>query len=136
MPQNLYLFRDFALQWLEVYKKHSGIRGNTYIESYLKTVDNFLIPKFGNKYIDKITPMEIRMYINEIGQSYSKSTVSKVLLCLNQIYAAAIENGICSINPAANVVAHSQVHSKKKRTYTQAEVEEVIAFSATHEYGL
>lgn len=130
------MFGDFALKWLEVYKKHSGIRKSTFSESYQRTVDNYLLPKFGNRDINDITPMEIRSYINELGTKYSKSTISKILLCLNQMYEAALENRLCDANPTSNISACSQVKCTKKRTYSLEQVEKIIAFSEAHKYGI
>lgn len=130
------LFCEFAAKWLEVYKKHSGIRKSTFSESYQRTVDNYLLPKFGERDIKDITPMEIRIYINQMGKRYSKSTISKILLCLNQMYEAAIENRLCDMNPTSNISACSQVKCMPKRTYSVEEVEQIISFSEQHEYGI
>lgn len=130
------LLREFAKEWLEVYKKHSGIRKSTFSESYQRTADNYLLPEFGERDIKDITPMEIRIYLNRMGQKYSKSTISKILLCLNQIYAAAVENRLCDINPTSNITACSEVKCTPKRTYSAEEVDQIILFAERHEYGI
>ena len=129
-------FGDFSQEWLKFYKKDSGIRESTFVESYERIVSRYLTSTFGALVLEDITPLDLRKFINEMSQIYSKSTVSKILICLNQIFRAAIENRICDINPAANIQVHSDIKPSKRQTYPEKEVKEIIEFSEKHSAGI
>ena len=125
-------FSKFAKKWLLYYKKDSGIRTSTFIESYERTITRYLAPRFGKMELDEITPLEIRMFITEMSERYSKSTISKMVICLNQIFKAAVENKLCDMNPAANIHIHSDIVSDEREIYTADEVRRIIENSYNH----
>ena len=129
-------FSKFAKKWLLYYKKDSGIRTSTFIESYERTITRYLAPRFGKMELDEITPLEIRMFITEMSERYSKSTISKMVICLNQIFKAAVENKLCDMNPAANIHIHSDIVSDEREIYTADEVKRIIENSNNHPNGL
>lgn len=133
---NKKFFSDFAQEWLEFYKKDSGIRLNTYVESYEKTISRYLDPVFGKMRLIDITPLDIRKFISQMSKTYSKSTVSKNVICLNQIFKAAVENRLCDINPAANIHVHSDITPSEREIYTAEEVKQIIDYSFRHPWGL
>lgn len=128
-------FGDFAQEWLEYYKKDS-VRQTTYVESYEKTILRYLNPVFGEMRLMDITPLDIRKFISKMSKIYSKSTISKNVICLNQIFKAAVENRLCDINPAANIHVHSDIAQSEREIYTEEEVKQIIDFSYDHPYGL
>lgn len=136
MNDKMVTFGIFSQEWLEFYKKDSGIRTNTYVESYERTVSRYLLPVFGTTPLENITPLAIRKFISGMSKKYSQSTVSKIVLCLNQIFRAAVENKLCDTNPAANIRGHSDIKPSKKETYSEKEVKEIIDFSTEHPAGV
>ncbi len=129
-------FESWAICWLEFYKKNY-VKQTTYIESYKRTVDNYLLPRFSKCDINQISPMEIREYLSKMSEQYSDSTLSKILICLNGIFNAAVENDIIEKNPAANVkLPRSVLKRKEKLTYSKEEVENIIQYSYIHENGI
>ena len=129
-------FGDFSQEWLEFYKKDSGIRTSTFVESYERTVSRYLIPVFGVTAIEDITPLDIRKFVKKMSKTYSKSTVSKNVICLNQIFRAAIENRLCDRNPAANIQIRSSIEPSKRKTYSDKEVKDIIEFTNKHSSGI
>lgn len=136
MNENKITFGDFSQEWLEFYKKDSGIRTSTFIESYQRTVSRYLIPAFGSTALDDITPLDVRKFIMKMSKTYSKSTVSKNVICLNQIFRAAIENRLCDRNPAANIQIRSKIEQSKRKTYSAQEADKIIDFSKSHPAGI
>ncbi len=129
-------FEDWAVCWLQIYKKNY-VKQTTYVESYKRTVNNYLLPYFSKRDIMEITPIDIREYLSKMAISYSDSTLSKILICLNGIFNAAVENDIIPKNPASNVkLPRSALKRKEKQTYTKEEAEDIIKFSYNHPYGI
>lgn len=121
---------------MEYYKKDSGIRQSTYVESYEKTISRYLEPEFGEKKLTEITPLALRKFISRMSKTYSKSTISKNVICLNQIFKAAVENRLCDINPAANIRIHSDIVQTEREIYSEEEAKHILEFSFKHSYGL
>ncbi len=59
---NTVSFVDWADRWLHFYKKNY-VKQSTYVESYKRTVDNYLLPHFSDCNIREITPIDIREYL-------------------------------------------------------------------------
>lgn len=133
---NTVYFSDWANRWLHFYKKNY-VKQSTYVESYKRTVDNYLLPHFSERNIADITPIDIREYLTDMSETYSDSTLSKILICLNGIFNAAVENDAMEKNPAANVkLPRSMLKRKEKQTYSQEEVENIVKYSYNHHNGL
>ncbi len=129
------LFAEYSKYWLEHYKLGT-VKPNTYRQTYKDTFRLHLIPVFGMLPLDALTKQELQAYLNELGKRYSKSTLCKVRLCVLGMYAAAIDEGLCTVNPAQGVKLKSLVEKQNKRTYTAAEVDKLFEYAATHRYGL
>jgi integrase len=121
--------------WLTCYKKNT-VKASTYKESYERTVNNYLIPYFGNRTLDTIKPIEIREFFALQADRYYLTTIKKMRLCLNGIYESAIDNDLCTKNPAKNIKVNSNMESAEKQTYTASEVESILVYSDTHKYGI
>lgn len=129
-------FIDWSNRWLNFYKKNY-VKESTFRESYKRTVDNYLLPYFSKYDVIEITPIDIREYLSKMSEVYSDSTLSKMLICLNGILDAAVENDVITKNPAANVkLPRSSLKRKEKRTYSQEEVKNIIKYSYQHKNGL
>ena len=129
------LFAEYSKYWLEHYKLGT-VKPNTYRQTYKDTFRLYLIPTFGMLPLDALTKHELQAYLNELGKCYSKSTLCKVRLCVLGMYAAAMDEGLCTANPAQVVKIKSLVEKQNKRTYTAAEADKLFEYAATHRYGL
>jgi len=130
------LFSEWAIKCLELYKK-PFVKANTYNGTYLAPVERHLIPHFGQMPVDTILPVHIQSYINSISQKYSPETVKKDYTILSFIMQAAVDNGLCSSNPAARSIRLPKYEAvAKKRAYTQEQYDIVYAFAKTHPLGL
>jgi len=114
------LFSEWAIKCLELYKK-PFVKANTYNGTYLAPVERHLIPHFGQMPVDTILPVHIQSYINSISQKYSPETVKKDYTILSFIMQAAVDNGLCSSNPAARSIRLPKYEAvAKKRAYPRA----------------
>ncbi len=136
MENEKLIIRDWARIWLQNYKLNY-VKASTYTESYERTTKNYILPHLGDCLINDISPIRIREFMSELALKYSDSTLNKVLICLNGMFNAAVENNIIEKNPAINIKKpRSAIKPKEKKTYSQNEVDNIIAFSYSHAYGL
>lgn len=127
-------FEKWANTWLTTYKK-GKVKESTYTETYRRTVDNYLIPHFGNCELSEIKPIDVQAYLNRMAQKLSDSTLSKIRLCLNGMLEIAVDNNLISKNPAKNVKSKSTLAPVEKHTYTQEQYDNIIAFARAHPNG-
>lgn len=128
-------FKDWAIQCLELYKK-PYVKANTYYGTYLLPVNKRLIPFFGDKSVDEILPVQVQGYINQISRELAPETVKKDFTILAFIMKYAVENGLCSNNPASHAVRLPKIEHPPKHAYTQAEYDVAYQFAANHPLGL
>ncbi len=93
-------FKDYANTWYELYCK-PNIATVTQ-KTYERQLRLHLIPAFGEKAIEEITPDDIQCFLNEM--TGAKATKDKARMVLSMILNAAIDDGFISRNP---------VHSKR-----------------------
>lgn len=130
------LFKDWALQCLDLYKK-PYVKGNTYNGTYLAPTKLHLIPVFGPMPLDAILPIHIQKYINDASKKYAPETVKKDFTVLSFILQHAADNGLCAANAASKSIILPKYETiTTKRAYTQAEYDTVYAFAKTHPDGL
>lgn len=134
LPSDSTNFTEWANTWLVTYKK-GKVKGNTYSETYERTVNNYLIPHFGECDIKDIKPIDIQTFMNEMAQKFSDSTLSKIQLCLNGMFDIAADNGLIQKNPAKKINAKSEIKTEGKRTYTKEQYDIVVSFAKDHPFG-
>ena len=128
-------FAEWANRWLVAYKE-GKVSVRTYTESYKRTVENYLIPYFGERTLDSIKPIDIEQFFGLQVDKYYLTTIRKMKLCLDGIFDSAVDNDFCLKNPARNIKATSNLVSNEKQTYTQAETDEVIRLCSGHRHGI
>lgn len=128
-------FKDWAIQCLELYKK-PYVKANTYCGTYLLPVNKRLIPYFGDKNVDDILPIQVQGYINKISKELAPETVKKDFTILAFIMRYAVENGLCTSNPASHAIRLPKIEPPDKCAYTQFEYEIAYRFASSHPLGL
>lgn len=121
-------FADWARTWLETYKK-PDVDDNTYRITYQNTVEKHLIPYFGKAALNDIRPIDVKNFYAS-KKAMSKSMLSKMRLCLNGMYDAAINNDLCYKNPAKGITFVSEKPKNKKDVYTDDQIKAVEAYAA------
>ena len=134
LPSQSTKFEEWARTWLVTYKK-GKVKDSTYAETYERTVNNYLIPHFGECELKDIKPIDVQTFINEKALTLSDSTLNKIRICLNGMFEVAVDNGMIQKNPAKNIKAKSALQTEAKRTYTQEQYDKIIAFARQHPYG-
>ena len=91
--------------WLKEYscdKKYSTLKG------YRASINKHIKPALGNVYLEKITPMMVQMFYNELckpdenGKVLSPKTIKNVHICLRAALNQAVENDMIPRNPCHN----------------------------------
>lgn len=119
-------------KWLYVYKE-PDVKETTFLSTYKRPCNNYIIPYFKGRLIQGITQADIKEFLNTITDK-SQSLIDKITLCLRGIFETAIDNDIINKNPCRNVNVKSKIIEKSKRTYDKASVEALC--KSNHKYAL
>jgi integrase len=119
-------FKDVAtLALKEMEKKTDAGDGKVSYDQYKRITLDYLIPFFGNRDIDNITPKvleEYARYRNEkVGKELAYSTVRKHNVTLNRIFEEAILRGFMTTTQKP----YLETKGKKSQTYPTFDVDEV-----------
>lgn len=113
-------FGKWATKWLETYKK-PNVNPNSYTNTYETPLYKHILPYFGKAHIASIRNADVQTFINSKSE-LSESYLDKIVITLNQIFNAAIDNELCYKNPCKNVKARSDKNSKSTRHYSDEEM--------------
>lgn len=88
-------FDTWALKWLETYKLNK-VKEHTYLFTYKKNIEKYLIPYFKKAKLSDIKQIDIQNYFNEIkntdnGKPLSLSVLEKHKMILKSIFDTAID---------------------------------------------
>lgn len=126
-------FSAWAKKWLETYKK-PNVDENTYRFTYANTVENHLIPYFGDADLRIIQPINIQEFF-ATKSNLSESMLDKIHMCLIGIFDSAIENELCYKNPAKskNIAYISTRGKNEKRVFSSEQIATVCALTEMKE---
>lgn len=125
-------FPKWVDEWLYTYKE-PDVKPTTFLTTYERPCRNYIIPYFKDVYLQDITPLMIKSFINSISDR-SQSLLDKIVICLRGIFDTAMDNDLTSKNPCRNVDAKSRATKNEKRVYDKASVD--FLCSSDHKYGL
>ena len=125
--QKNYTFEEWALKWLEVYKRPT-VTENTFITTYQIPVKNHLIPYFGKAELQDIKNVDIRNFFSKKQRTASASLLHKLKITMSAIFEAAIENDLCVKNPAKNIEYRSAVEKNEKKVYSDEQIRQAKDF--------
>ena len=94
-PKTKHNFRDYALEWFNVYSVPNVSTATA--ACYDRQLTNYLLPAFGFKNIEDITVSDVQQMFNSINGV--KATKDKVKIVLSQIFKSAVDDGIIDKNP-------------------------------------
>jgi integrase len=128
-------FRRYAEMWLESEKRHY-VSESTFEYTYRNSLENHLIPEFGDCLMSRIQKIDINNFLNrKVG--LSQSLIHKLLITLKQIFEDAVDNDIIAKNPCKRVKEPiSEQESKIIVPYTAEQEAVVMEFAKTHPLGL
>ncbi len=117
-----YTVSDWLDFWLENYKKQS-VKPTTY-DMYHHACKSYIKPHIGHYKLDKLNPLVVQKFINDISQKglnakngLSLSSLKKIVITLSQAYNQAIKLGMLYQNPCDALVI------------PQKDVKESVAFT-------
>jgi integrase len=129
-------FKEWALRWLEVYKR-GIVKDNTFYGTYREPVEKYLIPNFGDCLLSSIHPEDIQIYFKSLADELSLETQKKLRNALKQIFDTAIESGYCGLNPVTRSLRlTSNVKPAEKHTWSEEEYQTAYQFALHHPCGL
>lgn len=127
---------EWAAHWLEVYSKPKVSYG-TY-SNYKMYVNNHIIPKIGQVKLTDVRPAHIaKLYAedkNKFDEPSSRAALRDIKTCLFGIFNTAMDNNLCTKNPAANVPLPDK-GQQEIQVYTQKQMQHIVSFLEQHEYG-
>ena len=124
-------FRDYALNWVSVYRDACG---KSQQKQYMSMVE-FVAEQLGNKPIREITATELQRTVNLLTD-YSSSYVSKFLTTLRGIFKTAAAEGAILRNPMDMVKRPKCKKTEGHRALEPWERELISSTWQEHEFGL
>lgn len=124
-------FKEWAYKWLASYKKDK-VREYTYINTYLRPVEKYLVPFFGNTNLKNIKQIHIQQFFNS-HSDLAVATLKKFKVSLNDIFEKAIDNDLCYKNPVKGVTLNSEKIKQEKRVYTKEQQNKAINWCLEHD---
>ena len=131
-------FDTWALKWLETYKLNK-VKEHTYLFTYKKNIEKYLIPYFKKAKLAEIKQIDIQNYFNEIknadnGKPLSLSVLEKHKMILKSIFDTAIDNDLCYKNPVKNI-NFPRIAPKDEKVFYNAEQAKLFrSYSIANKY--
>ena len=124
--------KDWCLQWLnDVIKK--TVKPATYT-NYRITVNNHIIPTFGELWLDKLTTHTIQQYLNSIAETHTPRTVQTIKTHINACLSAAIDHGYILRHPGKPCRV-PRIPRIEKEMLTTAEVKLLLEKAKSGDYN-
>lgn len=124
-------FTEWASKWLLSYKKDK-VREYTYVNTYKRPVENYLIPFFGDIYLKDIKQIHIQQFFNK-HSDLAVATLKKFKVSLNDIFEKAIDNDLCYKNPVKGVTLNSEKVKQEKNVYTSEQQNKAIEWCISND---
>lgn len=93
-------FEYVALEWIE---KQKGAWSHDHAVAVLGTLKNDVFPAIGSMAVDSISPPEVLKILRKIENRGSLEIARKVLQRMNAVFRYAVQTGLSSYNPAADM---------------------------------
>lgn len=124
---NKITLNKWAEQWIETYYK-GRVKPTTLVQKKYQ-YKHYVGGTVGKMFLQDIKPLHIRNLYNEMSKTLSKSVIASTNSFLNLMFAAAIENGLISSNPAYRAMNHLKFKpGEERRVLTQEEQKRFFDF--------
>lgn len=121
-------FKNIVLEWYNNFKKNEI--GEKTKEAYNNTLYNYILPKFENKTINKITYKELQLFVNGIEKTRVKEMVCQHL---KAIFSYAYSNRYVLVNPTAALKLTKQQRKTIVKPLTIEEQKQFLEAIKGHE---
>jgi len=125
-------FRDVAEEWFEHGKFERDWSASTQVD-YRSVLDAHLLPEFGRKRIETITPTQIETWRNRIAKDGTKvrHTVNKIVTQLHAIFQHAVDRHGLNVNPVAKVKRLRESYDAARFDFfSPEEIDQLVATAA------
>jgi integrase len=100
-------FTDFANGLWASYQANEGLQEST-IYSYQSMINNYFLPAFGNKSMDRISPADMTSFFNSVRGKVSAKYASNMYALLNTMFEVAYQHDLVPSKPI-----RSKLHKPK-----------------------
>lgn len=127
------LLGEYAVNWWKV-RKEPFISASTR-NGYRSMLNKHILPYFGDRNLRAISPTDLQMFLNGFAGA-SKSQIQNAITVLKDLFAAAIDDRIISVNPMEHIRAPKHTPAEERRALTDQERAVVERIIETHPDGL
>ena len=118
------LFNDYAIIWLNTYKKPPRIRQNSY-DTIKYHLEKYVAPCFKGRKLKEIKPIHIQNFLSEIA-GYSFSVQSKCLQLVRSVFLSAEDNGLIYKSPVRSCDKPGGKRPREKEALTNEQAQRLL----------
>jgi integrase len=115
-------FENIARKWWEWWAAGKSPRHTDYV---LRRLEADVFPAFGHKFIDNVTPADIRNLMLEVESRGARDVAKRAHETTGQIFRYAIAHGIASRNPAADFKPKDILAESKEENFSRVDAKEL-----------
>jgi integrase len=115
-------FERIARKWWEWWAAGKSPRHTDYV---LRRLEADVFPAFGHKFIDNVTPADIRKLMLAIESRGARDVAKRAHETTSQIFRYAIAHGIASRNPAADFKPKDILVEVKEENFSRVDAKEL-----------
>lgn len=120
-PRNRITLRDWVETWSQAH--HAGANSWAKYRSHL---NNHILPAFGDRYLDKITRIEVKRWVTGLRKRLAVTTVRDVVIILSMVLGEAVEEGLITLSPCRKLRLGT-AEPREYATATPAQIERIAA---------
>jgi integrase len=120
-------FEKIARNWWEWWAAGKSPRHTDYV---LRRLEADVFPAFGHKFVDNVTPADIRKLMLAIESRGARDVAKRAHETTSQIFRYAIAHGVASGNPAANFRPKDILAEANEVNFSRVDAKELPMFLA------
>lgn len=128
LPENVTL-GEWIPMWLEAYKQGT-IKDTSFHQLVL--LERLIPDELKSLPIGEIRPIQLQAFYKQFGKGASKSYMDKMRTMVNALFRDAVDNGLCSRNPAQNLRI-PRIAEPTKESFTKEETRLILGYIMTCE---
>ena len=129
ISSNKILFKAYVEKWIKI---NSGGKSEATIKEYNYIINKYLIPYFGNDYIDSIKREDIQKLQSDLLDNNHTELAHKCIRFMKTICNEAIIDDYLIKNPCLNIKEPKLVHKEKE---VLTEQQDKMLLESTHKYA-
>lgn len=122
-------FKEAAKSWTD---SSVDVYANSTYQGYLWYLEHYLLPVFGDKYMDAIEPKHLQSFVNELSKQYSAETVNKNINVLSNIFHHAVTLKLIR-HSTMDGIKRKKVKLERKDTWTYEQIQGFLDYSMVKE---